>query len=736
MFLLAIALLARGAKLPEATITREAYGVPCITATTRGAAFYGMGRALAQDRLWQLEMSRRSAEGRLAEVLGPRAVASDISVLKRAYTEAEIEAQFTALAEPVKAAFLAYRDGVNAEIEIRAQAKTLPIEYEKNGFLPEKWTVRDSCSIMIMLMRRFGAGGAGELRNLGLVEYLKVQKCRDRYLDVIDDIAFQNEPKSPTTLSKADTGPDASQEIFPPFSRADTIKQLATMPKVGLLEIAGALGAATYEDQSLLAAQLGVPYKVGSYAIVVSPSRSKTGKALLLNGPQMGHSTPSVIHETVLDAPGLRVAGIDIPGVPLIAVGTTPNLAWGLTSGVADIEDIFVSRLPYTGGHWDTISEIPFKIKVKGEPDREFIQSRTRFGPALLVSPRTKSVFSLRSSYWEKELAGMAAMMDIYDAKTGSDIDKFAPQIPVTFNLFYATTRGETGFRYVGQVPRRAAGLDPRFPTPDQPRYQWNVPLDYAKMPQTTNPKAGLLVNWNTKSAAWWPSGDSPIWAAPFRSENITDALPKGLLGTDDLERAVWQIARHDEDYSILLTQKLAHALSAVHDTSEAAIVASSFDGWAMDGSPSAAFANEFKRALRHAIFEPEIGNLVSEALFAQAIPVGLMTKALERKTKYDFLAGRMADSVLLEAYRQTIKKLGPLPGARSFVPGGIGVPGQVPVPYIDRGTYIQVCELSNPPRVRTVASPGVAEVGEHAFDQVPLARAWTYKLQHVWPPQ
>ena len=108
-----------------------------------------------------------------------------------------------------------------------------------------------------------------------------------------------------------------------------------------------------------------------------------------------------------------------------------------------------------------------------------------------------------------------------------------------------------------------------------------------------------------------------------------------------------------------------------------------------------------------------------------------MILNALEGKTKFDYLAGRKADEVVVAAFRKAVERQKVRdadPALWGFRPGVIQFPGETPVPYSDRGTYIQIVEARQAPRGRNVLPPGVSEDGVHAKDQIPLSRAWTYK--------
>lgn len=740
-----LALIAACLFQPAGTIERDSFGVPVIRAANEVAAFELFGQAVAEDRLWQMEMARRIARGRLAEVRGQSGLASDRAQLRTAYTDEELATQFAALPERYRTLVQAYVQGVNRTISNRKSNKTLPPGYAELGFEPEPWTEIDSCAISVMLMRQFGRGGAGELRNLALQQYLASSPSKDRVLDVLDDLAWQNDPRSIPTVAPDDDLNARRPPIFPVPTRAETEGHLKALPKTSLLELAPAIQLALHEDVDLVAEANSVVHKMGSYAIVVSPSRSATGNALLLSAPQMGHQSPSVIHEVAIDSPTLRVAGINVPGVPSIAIGHTPNMAWGLTSGVADIEDVFVSPILEDGqishaGKPVALQKMTSTIKVKGAADVTVTQERTPHGPVLLNSRVGKAVYSLRSSFWGRELASIAASSELWFATTPTDLVRIHPRLAVTFNLFYAFRNGETGYLYCGHMPVRAKGYDPRFPVLDRPEYQWQGLVSASQMPQVKNPKSGLLANWNNKPSAWWPNLDTPVWGRVFRNEVLLNAIPKGKLTTFDLERAAWEIARRDSTTNSAFAPMIKAAIAGDPELakSEAGRLMLAYDGWHTDGSAAPVLYDATVSELRRELFLTKLGNFTGDNLFVTVLQPSVMLQALEGKTKVNYLDGKSASEVIKTAFAKAITRLqgqlGPNPFAWRYTPGSIRVPDQAPIPYISRGTYIQVVEMAGRPIGRNVVSPGVAESGPHAYDQVPLARAWTYKPMIRWP--
>lgn len=690
------------ASLVFAPVERDAYGVPHIVADTWGDAFYHAGYATAEDRMWQMENSRRVARGKMSEAFGPDFAASDREILKVGYTDDELQRQVDALPPKIREAFSKYAEGVNAYL---ASGK-LPEGYTKNDLKPEPWTVLDSAAIAVRLFQQFGRGGAGEIRNLALFGYLGTQPAiKGREMDVLEDFAWFNDPTSPTTISPADDPLAKSPPKFYTPDRAATSAHLAKLPKLSLFDLLPGVRLAERAESNRVAETVNAPFKVGSYCIAVQAAKSASGKALLLSGPQMGFTNPSIVHEMSIRAPGIAAVGMDVPGVPGVVIGHTERLAWGLTSGAADTDDVFF------GSSSQPIETIARTLKIKGKPDEIVEQRRTSHGPVVLAPRSAPVVFSRKAAAWGRELASMEALYGLYEAKTVAEGDQAGTKATVNFNIFLADVEGNIGYRYAGLVPVRAAGVDPRFPTPVDRDWAGFIPAE--QMPHATNPRSGFFANWNNKPVAWWPNGDTPVWGQIFRNQVLLDNLKRPKLATEDLELAIWTAARTDYNYAALAPY--LRGLSPELDA---------FDGRKLDGSISAAAYNAFFDAVREEVFTPSIGGLMTPDNFRQAVQPSILVRALAGKTKFDYLAKRMRADVLTSAWQKAAGKV--KAGDRFSAPSIRTI--QPPVPYSDRGTYIQIVELLSKPSGRNVLPPGVAETGEHSQDQVPLSRAWTYK--------
>lgn len=727
---------------PAPSLTRSDFGVPIIHASTVREAFVLQGYAVAQDRLWQIERSRRLARGRMSAAFGASFARSDAEAIRTGYSDAELRAQFDAMRPASRDLWEAYAEGVNRWIEEAKRSGRLPKGYAEANLEAEPWDILDSVAISVHVGRLFGRGGAGELRNFALLQYLSTQPSKDRLLDVFDDFAWHNDPRSIPTVSPQDDPLSRNHPSFPVPSRKQTQQQWEQLPKVSLLELAPAIRLAERTEMRDAASRTAAPYQFGSYCIVVGPDRSATGRPLLLSGPQMGFSIPSIGHEIAMSAPGYTVSGLDVPGIPGVVVGVTPRLAWGLTSGVADTDDVFWAKAVGNDSIEFGDQKMPLRTttrQIEGTDQRLEVK-RTDWGPVVLESKTEGVVFIRRSAVWMKELESFDAMLDLPRARNVKDLDRTLSQVGLSFNFFFATSDGDIGWRYCGHVPIRAPGVDPRLPQRASPATDWRGRIPWDQMPRVDNPKSGLITNWNNKPAAWWPNFDTPVWGRIFRNEALNRFLRPSRISVPDLEFAAWSIARVDDSASHFLPIIRAALRDEPASVPERQALAylRAYDGWDLEGSQGAVIYKAVLRALREGLFVGAVGTMLTPELFQTAIQPSLLLDALEGKTKYAFLGGRKRADVIRDAFARAVERLtttmGPDPGAWQFVPAGINVPDGPPIPYSNRGSYIQIVEVGDRPVGRSVLPPGVSESGPHSADQVPLARAWTFKRMPLAP--
>ncbi len=336
-----------GSGAQSATIVRSRYGVPTITAGSASGMWFGAGWAQAQDRMVQLELTRRAVEGTLSAILGSGGLSQDETVRTVFYTPHELEAQYQSLPAATRAALTAFSHGINAyEASAYAspaseQAK-VPYEFFTLGKLlgltgpyrPAPWRPVDTVAVGNYLAREFGGGGGSELQNLSFLEYLDSELTKDGAKQplttaaaIFNDARWTDDLTAPTTVPGRSLAPPAPSRTARARADAEVIRAAAQLPALTRAALAKATAAVAADRKTILKTgiSLGVLSHGGSNAIAVAPWRSADHHALLWGAPQEGFSTPSVDGEAYLHSPGYDAGGMYITGEPFILIGRNAN---------------------------------------------------------------------------------------------------------------------------------------------------------------------------------------------------------------------------------------------------------------------------------------------------------------------------------------------------------------------------------------------------------------------------
>jgi penicillin G amidase len=475
-------------------VVRDRWGIPHISARDEYDALFAQGFCHAQDRLWQMELSRRLARGRLAEVLGPPALDLD-RFMRRLGLHRAAQAEWEGFGQPTRLSLLAYTAGVNAGIDTCASSGRLPIEFVLTRSSPGAWEALDSLA--------YG-----------------------RYL------AFSQAPNWESELIRsrliARLGYAAAAALEPDIWQPDT----------GALPRLEDWGPAEMPEPGELPSLLLPGGPPGSNAWVVSGERSSTGKPLLANDPHLIARFPSVFYEVHLVGGGdLQVAGASAPGTPGVLIGHNRHIAWGLTSSMADVQDLYVERLDpgdhrrtEFAGHWETGTLVREVIAVKGRPQPwiEDVVVTRRHGPLLTPTPSLADEhrpLALRSMVLEAPtvLPGLLAL------NRASGWDEFRAALSQwgapAMNVVYADVDGNIGYQMLGQIPIRARG-EGLVPSPGwSGRYEWTGIVPFDDLPHAFNPPDGLWANANHNVAKKHSAFFTREFIDPARYQRIRQVL-------------------------------------------------------------------------------------------------------------------------------------------------------------------------------------------------------------------
>ncbi len=738
-------------------IYRDRYGVPHIQADSLYGLFYGNGYAIAQDRLWQMEMYRRQARGEVAEIMGASALEQDKSARTEGYTEEEMLNQIARLPEEQQTAIRGFADGVNAWIEEAKRTNQLPPQYAEHGIEPRPWRPTDTVAIGVMMSRRFGGVvAAGDLRNYALYQLLK---ARNKELAPVwmNDLLWIQDPTSPTTVPPEDDTRKAHR-VDPRKTLESLRRHLETLPDMGLDVLLPALRIASGEAQVEFARAHGLFTQLGSYAMLVHPKKSASGYPTLVGAPQMGFSIPHIAAEVHLVGAGINVMGMGFPGIPGVLIGMTPHGAWTFTSGIGDLVDVFIEKLNpenqeqyWYKGAWRNLEKRTEVIRVKGADPVEITVYRSVHGPIVGIDRRNNLALAKAMGYWDKELEMMRTLYGFYQARTIRDFERAASFAPTSFNLHAVTKEGDIGYWYGGRVPIRAEGVDPRLPALGTGEYDWQGIMPFEQMPKVINPKRGFIMNWNNKPAGWWENADTPVWGAIFRVYRLIElANRKPLLTLDDIKAMVRDIAEYDEDAGKLLPEMLAiirrNEKNLTPEMKQALQVLSAWDCYEREGSTAKAIWDAWLDATRTRVFADDLGNFFSPDLFRLAIQPSYIYYALKGRRVpvprlYDYFNGKKPEELLTIALADALTQLKRQYGEdmtrwRYRAPRMNWGNALAGVPYTDRGSYIQIIQFGKSAYGENVLPPGQSENpnSPHFSDQRDLASWWMYKPM-LWDP-
>ncbi|MBI3951530.1 MAG: penicillin acylase family protein [Acidobacteria bacterium] len=527
------------AQSARASMVRDQFGRPTVTAEDEYSLFEMYGYAVAEDRLWQLELFRRSAKGTLSEMLGPNGLNSDLVERREGYTEAEYQAIFDALPDFVKSWIQGYRDGINRYLAeaVADPVNKLPWEFHATNFQPAPWRVTDTIAIGRLMVRRFGESGSRELRNLTVFQTLVNRYGPAVARNIFNDLRWQNDPDSPVTVPHGDPGsiplvlmpePGAAVAEATPGSFDYT-----SFPNIGHL-------AAAYEEE--LAARdrvlqsVGFPLKFGSYAYVVSAEKSVSGKPVLLGGPQMGFSYPDIIHEVHLQAPGINVTGMSFAGVPPVLIGHSDRFAWTSTTGMGDNTDTYIETLnPQNpnqylyNGQWRDMEVREEVFNVRGGPPETRVFARTTHGPVVQVDTQNNVAIVIKRAHWMREMETALAFFNWNRSTTNmEEFQEALKSIITTHNFLYADVDGNIAYWQSGRVPIRPLGFDPRLPLPGTGIAEWLPGV--RPIPRSINPAQGYLANWNNKASIDFDNMASGNFGKQFRVLRLQELLANPTL--------------------------------------------------------------------------------------------------------------------------------------------------------------------------------------------------------------
>ncbi|AXC09743.1 Penicillin amidase [Acidisarcina polymorpha] len=572
----------------EVSVRRDEHGVPHIEAANLDDLFAAQGYVTAQDRLWQMDMTRRYVAGEIAEVLGKNLVAHDR--VQRLLEMRPMAERITAgLSARDRRFFDDYARGVNAFIA--AHPDTLPAEFGFLRYKPKLWQPVDSVLVL-----------------LGMVQ--------------MEDERWESKLEHEQVVAKL--GPTLAADLFPVGSWRDHPPTQAlpdlTAPQPPIPDVPLDESQSSVEDLLGLRDLLGHSgcdgCAVGSNEWAISGAHTASGKPLMSNDMHITHTIPDIWYEVDLKAGGFHVAGVGSPGSPFVTSGHNDHISWGFTSLYGDTQDIYIERvnnrdeyMSATG--WKPIEHIRETIRVRGGNDIVVDVGHTDHGPILTPAiAHEQRVLTLKWSAYDPG----ANSIPLFDIDAASNWGEFRSILKSwwgpSLNVIYADDQGHIGYQAVGFIPMREGGLS-SIPVASG-THEWQGFVPFEQLPSVLDPANGILATANARiTPDGYPYPLTLEWAAPYRNERIWKWLAgKNKLTPADMLTLQTDIySSLDQDLARRYAYAIDHTPKASPQLRQAADLLRSWDGVINANSAPAAVIAAARQAFWPSLLQPKLGD-------------------------------------------------------------------------------------------------------------------------------
>lgn len=584
------------------SVVRDKLGVPHIRAASYDDLFFAQGFVTAQDRLWQMDISRRYAAGNLAELLGPALLRHD---RRQRYLQirAACEKAVGQLDAQQRHYLEMYAKGVNAFID--STRDRLPLEFKILRYSPSRWRLEDSLLIGANMNQMLNTQYDLELKREKVIRHLVPEEIADLY-------------------------PMTSWRDLPPAKQAN--------PSIDDEPVPGRRNSNSKEDEedekdndgastktsALISAfarptcDMCVP---GSNNWVVSGAHTASGKPLLSNDMHIEHSIPDIWYEAHLtkgDGQDYDVAGVTLPGLPFVIVGHNRHIAWGFTNLGPDVQDLFVEQFNASGEvatpqGWRAPQKTHEVIHVKGKPDEAFDVIVTRHGP--IITPTLKDEnrqLALEWTIYDPSTLGIP-FLEINSAKNWKEFrSAFSKFGGPGQNVVYADIDGHIGYQATGKIPIRAAGDGLLPQSGADAAHDWTGYVPFDQLPSVYDPPSGLLATANGRiTPDGYPHLLANVWWLPYRTARIFHLLEQGprLKPSDMLTIQTDITSELERFFSDRFVYAIDHSKSASQRVHQAGEIMRGWDGRMEKNSAAATIAYWSRRNLMKLLLTPKMGD-------------------------------------------------------------------------------------------------------------------------------
>ncbi|HKG78747.1 MAG TPA: penicillin acylase family protein [Pyrinomonadaceae bacterium] len=518
------------------TIHRDERGIPYVEAQNDEDLYFGQGYATAADRLWQMDLFRRTARGELSEVLGagPNNFALDQDKLHRTYGFSQAAEAELANASPRARTLLeAYARGINA-YAASLDPKSMPPEFQILSYSFRPWTAADTFAVVKIFFEALSDTWRLDLMRQAL-SVLPAEKRAELLPETspIDVLVAGKDTKSKTA---------GTAQIQRYSLSTEALAKLAHNQQIA----AAALSRIGFDTDALAA----------SNNWVVSGKRTVSGKPLLSNDPHLRPTAPSIWHMIHLSAPGVRVAGVGTAGIPGIILGHNDRVAWGFTNVGPDVQDLYLEKFDpsnpkryQTPSGWQDAVVRREEIKVrKGFAGFEhdivtYDVTVTRHGPIIFEGDGKR--YALRWTAFDPKKNNADSSYALNRVRNWKEFNEALESFTApTQNIVYADVDGHIGYHAAGVVPIRKSG-DGSVPYDGSTDAgEWTSYIPISKLPTLFDPPSGMIVTANQRIVGTdYPYFLTHSWAQPYRARRIFDLLnEKPKLDAEDFRRILGDV--------------------------------------------------------------------------------------------------------------------------------------------------------------------------------------------------
>lgn len=535
----------------EVQIYRDAMGVPHIIALNEHDMIFAQGYVHAQDRLWQMDMVRRLAEGRVSEVLGDRTVEFD--KLFRTLGLSRVAETIEQSLQPESHTLLdAYARGVNAFV--RDHYHRLPVEFDVLNYRPEPWKPQHSIMVARMIAWDLAMATITDIPLAMMVDKVDLRKGVKAIPSTVADsaavLADLKELKS-TLVGRL----------------------IDDLQAVGLTDGAqwGTWFMPTYYRFRTASGRRAAGG--GSNSWVVGGKRSATGKPILANDLHLIMPAPSLWYQAHLSSPRWNVAGVSLPGTPLIIVGRNNAVSWGFTNAMVDDADFFIEQMDSTlsmynfEGTWQPVRAEEEIIHV-GKDSVVLTRRSTHHGPvvdeiilASHIQQRYRYVLTMRWTGFDvsDEFRAFYLMNKAINAE---EFESGVRHLAVPGqNVVYADTAGNIAQWIAARIPIRKK-YNAMVPLPGwSGEAEWKGYIPFNQLPHKWNPPEGFIASANDPFVGKnFPYYVSELWEPSSRIMRIRELLSSNeLVDIDDMRRFQLDIlSPHGKEFSGYILQAFA----------------------------------------------------------------------------------------------------------------------------------------------------------------------------------